>query len=250
MKKTLLFAFAVFMGVASMEAQTVVFEDNFESYENATNLTSAGYAVWEGMATVTDVTVEGGTANSGNKFGKSDVSKLNFAFRKTFTLEAGKTYTWTVATKMQDGVKHILQVNPTTVYQKLEVFNADWQTHSLQFTVQAGSEEVTLAVYRYAQKVVSFDDFKLVEETSTGISSIENDDVEIFQSSSGSFTITAPAEISSVKVFALSGQLIRQVVNPGSSEVNLDLNEMPQGLYILSIEDTRGSVSVKKVVNN
>lgn len=252
MKKSLLFVFAMLMGIATIEAQTVVFEDGFESYDNGYNLVGAGYAVWEGSATVTDVTTEGavGTANSGNKFGKSDMSKNNFAFRRTFTLEVGKTYTWSIATKVQDGVGYTLQVNPVATYQKIDLNNVVWETHSAQFTVQEGAETVTLAVYRWAKKVVSFDDFKLVENISAGISSIGKEDVEIFQSASGSFTITGSVEISSVKVFALSGQLIKQVVNTGSSKVNLELNEVPQGIYILRVQDKQGSVSVKKVVKN
>ena len=54
-----------------------------------------------------------------------------------------------------------MQVNPTETYKKVEVTNADWQTHSIQFTVQEGKEEVALAVYRWPKKVVSFDDLSI-----------------------------------------------------------------------------------------
>lgn len=253
MKKTLLFVFAVLFSISAMNAQTVIFEDGFESYEHGYNLVDADYDVWEGTATVTDVTAEGaeGTANSGDKFGKSDANKTNFFFRKTFTLEAGKTYTWEIATKSEDGTKHSLKVYPKETYPISEdFFNVDWQTHSVQFTVEAGFEEVTLAVYRWSQKVVSFDDFKLVEETSTAINGVKDDAVQVTQTASGEFIVTGTNDISSLSVFTTSGQLVKKMANKGASEVTFNLNGQPQGVYILKVEDVQGDVSVKKVVNN
>ncbi len=251
MKKTLLFVFAVLLGFGTIKAQTVIFEDGFENYDHGYNLVDADYDVWEGTATVTDVTAEGvtATANNGDKFGKSDAGKNNFYLRRTFTLEAGKTYTWEVATKMQDGVKHVLQVNPTDTYQKVDVFNDDWQTHTVQFTVQDGFEEVTLAVYRWATKVVSFDDFKLTEEASTAISEVKDDAIQVAQTALGEIVITGSNKISSLNVFSIDGQLVKQMANNGVSEVTFNLNGQSQGVYILQIEDVQGNVSVKKVVN-
>ena len=160
MKKNLLLTIAMLTGFTFLSAQTVVFSDDFESYDEGTSLTSAGYDVWEGTASVVL-----GDAYEGNKFGQSDVSKINFAIRKSLTLEAGKTYTIEIATKIQDGVKHILQVHPKAAYEAawVECFNADWVNQTTQFTVTAGNEEVVVALYRYGLKQMSFDNIVIKE---------------------------------------------------------------------------------------
>jgi hypothetical protein len=143
------------------EDTTYVFKDNFESYDVGTNLTSAGYVVWEGTATVAT-----GGAFEGNNFGTSDAGKVNFAFRKTLTLEAGKTYTLEAATKIQDGVKHFVQVHPKAAYESawVECLNANWENHTTEFTVSEGNTEVTIALYRWATKTMSFDNIILKEK--------------------------------------------------------------------------------------
>ncbi len=138
----------------------IIFQDNFESYAEGASLASAGYIIWEGSATVAT-----GNAFEGSKFGMSDMSKINFAFRRPITLEAGKTYSIEVATKIEDGVKHFLQVHPRATYEYawVECLNSDWVKHSTQITVTPGNEEVTVALYRYALKRLSFDDIVIKE---------------------------------------------------------------------------------------
>lgn len=138
----------------------VVFKDDFENYKIKSNLQGHGYTVWEGSATV-----QSGGAHKGSQYGQSDISKNDFAIRRTFNLEAGKTYRLEVATKIEDGVKHIIQVHPRAVYEPswVNCTNSDWQSHSTEFTVQAGSEDVTIALYRWAKKTLSFDSISLTE---------------------------------------------------------------------------------------
>lgn len=136
------------------------FQDDFESYAAGANLGRFGYLVWEGVARVIS-----GDAYEGNKFGQSNAADLNFAIRKTFTLEAGKTYRLEVATKNEDGLKHVIQVHPKTAYEAAwkDCFNADWENHVTQFTVTTGNEEVTIALYRWQKKLLSFDHIRLTE---------------------------------------------------------------------------------------
>lgn len=132
----------------------VVFQDDFEEYAVGANLANEGYVVWEGTATVV-----GGGAFEGARFGQSDASKNNFAIRRTLNLEAGKTYSLEVATKIQGGVAHTIQVHPRAVYEYAwkNATNAEWETHTTQFTVTEGNEEVVIALYRWAKQQLSFD---------------------------------------------------------------------------------------------
>lgn len=52
MKKILLIMITVLTGFSVLNAQTVVFADDFETYADDYNLVDAGYEVWEGTAIV------------------------------------------------------------------------------------------------------------------------------------------------------------------------------------------------------
>lgn len=132
----------------------IVFQENYEEYAAGTSLTDLGYDVWEGTATV----VSGG-AFEGQQFGQSDVSKNNFAVRYPITLEAGKTYSIEIATKMQDGAKHVFQVHPRSEYEYawVECFNSEWEVHTTEITVTEGNEDVIIALYRWPTKQLSWD---------------------------------------------------------------------------------------------
>lgn len=138
----------------------VVFKDEFENYDVGSNLQQQGYTVWGGSATV-----QSGEAQKGSQFGQSDISNNDFAIRRTFKLKAGKTYRYEVATKIEDGVKHIVQVHPRATYESSwkDCTNSEWESHSTEFTVQAGSEDVTIALYRWTKKKLGFDEISLTE---------------------------------------------------------------------------------------
>lgn len=139
---------------------TIAFQDDFEEYAEGTSLTEKGYVVWEGSAKVAK-----GGAFEGSRFVKCDISKNNFAVRRSIILEAGKTYSFEVSTKMQDGAGYSIQVHPKAAYGDswINASNADWQTHITQFTVTEGNEEVTIALYRWPKKELSFDQIFLKE---------------------------------------------------------------------------------------
>lgn len=251
MKKTLLFVFAVLMGLPTLlEAQATVFEDDFESYANGYNLVDAGYAVWAGTATVTDVSVAGGDAFSGNNFAQCQPDNNDFYLRKNLTLEEGKTYTFEVMTKSPDGKNHraVAKVGDRSIQGDL-VNATDWTKTSITFTVGAGETDVIVWVYSWPVSRVDVDDFRVVEESATAISNVKADAVQVAQTASGEFLVSAENNISSLSVYTSGGQLVKQVVNTGTSEVKFNLNGQSQGLYVLCIEDVRGNVSVKKVVN-
>ena len=138
----------------------VIFHDDFECYPQTADVKNYGYTIWGGGASVV-----WGHAYDGKQFGRSNARQLNFSVRRTFILEAGKTYRLEVATMNQDGAKHVVQVHPKAAYglSWIDCFNADWQKHSTEFAVTPGNEEVTIAIYRQEQKVLGFDDITLTE---------------------------------------------------------------------------------------
>lgn len=219
-------------------ASPVVFEDYFEKYTDGQNLGSF-YTVWEGAATAVDgnVTTSWGTAFEGDKYGKSDNAKNNFYLRKTFELEAGKTYVWELATKMTDGAKHVMSVLPGDVYPALDFTNRDWQKHTIEFTVVEGKTSVTLSLYRWPTKNLYFDSFVLKEkDTSTATSdefSFGNNELVVYPNPVHDvLNILHNRENSEVRekaVFNLHGKLIMvfQEANP------LNVSSLSPGIYFL-----------------
>lgn len=142
-----------------------VFEDYFENYSDGQSLGSV-YTVWEGSLSAVDAaqTSTWGSAYEGNGFARSDASNTSLYVRKSFELEVGKTYVWELATKMTDGAKHVMSVIPADIYPKLDCYNADWEKHSIEFTVQEGHADVTLSLYRWPTKNIYIDNFVLREK--------------------------------------------------------------------------------------
>ena len=139
---------------------SIIFQDDFEQYAEGADLTGEGYIVWEGSATVGS-----SGAFEGARFGHSDISKNNFAIRRPITLEAGKTYSFEVTTKMQDGAGYTIQVHPKAAYEAawVSASNAEWETHTTQFTVTEGNENVVIALYRWPKKQLAFDNIVVKE---------------------------------------------------------------------------------------
>ena len=216
----------------------VVFEDYFETYTDGQNLGSF-YTVWEGAANAVDenITTTWGAAFEGDKFGKSDNAKNNFYLRKTFELEAGKTYVWELATKMTDGAKHVMSVLPADAYPALDCTNSEWQKHAIEFTVVEGKTLVTLSLYRYPTKNLYFDNYVLTEkETSTAtndeIFGGENDLVVYPNPVHDVLNILSLLENSEGReksVYNLHGKLMMvfQEANP------LNVSSLPPGIYFL-----------------
>lgn len=157
--------FFVLLIATSINAQVVLFNDDFEAYEPNTLISNEGYVVQNSIITV----VQDEGANSGEKYLKSDALKNDLYFKREFSLEAGKTYEWSIATKIDNGIKHRIKVVSLSghEYGLLEPTNSSWQTHTLKFMVLAGEEKVYLQVYRWAKASISFDDFILSDTEET-----------------------------------------------------------------------------------
>jgi len=156
------------LSLEAINDPSLVYADTFEGYANGTNLNTA-YTVWNGPATtISDIEeASWGFAYQGNGFASTNSAQKSFYLRKTFQLEAGKTYEWSLATKAPAGSMHIMQVHPTASYGQLELSNSEWTDNKLTFTVNAIDTEITLALYRYSTSTVLFDNFRLRE---TGVS--------------------------------------------------------------------------------
>ena len=141
----------------TISAQVVIFEDQFDNYNSDFDLAKAGYVLWEGTASVTE-----GDAVSGTRFATLQPTANNCYFRRTFTLEEGRSYTFEVYTRSPEGMNHraVAKVGARIIQGPL-VNQTSWTKSSVTFTVEAGESEVVLWVYSYPLSSVDIDGFKL-----------------------------------------------------------------------------------------
>lgn len=201
MKKNLLLTFAMLTGFTFLAAQDVVFSDDFESYADDANLADAGYAIWEGGAVVSDVTIDGGTANSGNKIAVLQPAGNNYYFRKVVDVEEGKNYTFEATTKSPGAKNHRIGYilgSDAAVTAPL-VGATEWTKSTLSFTPAAGQTSVVLYVYSYPVSAVHLDDFMLTVEASAVTATLSALSIDVgtlvpaFDENTFDYTATLPA---------------------------------------------------------
>jgi sialate O-acetylesterase len=147
----------------SGNGQITLFEDDFEHYAIGTELLDVGYYYWN-----TTLSVAG---EDNNKYGQSDTAKNNTLISRTFTLEAGKTYNWSVSTRRTEETSSVYTLNVRSgnyVYATLELTNGtNWETNSVEFQVERGFEDVTLQIYQWPAFKFCVDNFRLVDTEQT-----------------------------------------------------------------------------------
>ncbi|TLX71372.1 T9SS type A sorting domain-containing protein [Labilibacter sediminis] len=250
MKKSLLFlAIACIIGL-NVNAQTTIWEDNFDSYTAPTDLSTQGYVVWEGTCLAADAAGNGITAVSGTNVAKCSTGASNNVYlRKTINLEGGKQYTYSAYTMQADGKKHFIQVVVDGATLKAEGTNTTWATKSITFTPST-TQDVVLTTYLWPSGFAMYvDDMKLVEDAPTSIGDTEANQVVVAPNpSKGSFKVTGSAAIASVDVYNTSGQLVKKIEGLAQNEVSVELDNAAPGVYMVKVKAVSGENTISKVV--
>lgn len=250
MKKSLLFITAVVVGLSTATAQNVVFEDRYESFDVGTSLTNEGYAVWEGTATVTDEATSGSAPANGSKYAFCQPGGNSFYLRKPLTLEVGKSYTFEVMTKSPAGNNHriVARIGTRNVQSAL-INHTDWQSTSVNFTVEAGEEECVFWIYSFPTTAVHVDDFIVKEQGATAISQNEaSKGLSVLYSSNAQLRVTGDAALASYSVFSLNGQAVQRADAINANELLIDLSAQAKGIYVIKATDVNGLVYIQKVI--
>jgi len=249
MKKNLLLLLVLPAFSLALNAQ-IVFEDDYESYDDATNLTSVGYKVWEGTASVVDVDVQTGEspAYSGSKYAKCIPGNNNFYLRRNLTLVEGKTYTFEVVTRSPEGKNHKVEIKVGDRAVSNGVVNhKTWNKVSVEVTIGSGETSAVAYVYSWPKARVDVDDFKVYEGTATRISKNEIESFKVFPNpSKGLFTLSGENTINRYVVYNSAGQAVKDVNSIGNPQTTVNLSELPKGLYMIKVVDERGDSHIVK----
>lgn len=230
--------------------QTVVFEDDFESYEDGVSLGNVDYVIWEGSAVVSDVTIDGGTANSDDKYVKcnSGTTKMYY-LRKNLTLIEGKAYNFEIYAKTPNGGEYRIgyKLGANTAVFSNYMTNSEWVKSSISFTVGAGGESAVLMVNSKVGANVDVDDFKLIGDFSSGVPEKTISDYSIVKAGNGKYRISGSENMVSYTIYTLCGQ---QLMCSKARLNVLDLSKFSKGIYLLKIQDSQDSERLFKLLND
>ena len=165
---TFLFLFFVTISFAQKE----VYYEDFESQDIGAKLTS-----WKGMKFMGwNKSVWKVVEENDNKFGQSSDQQKVFLV-KTFDLEAGATYRWSVDTKVVNNGHGWKRSHTLTVTAKGDNDNHKygfvsvdeptsnkWNSSTIEFTVLDGKTKVSLQIFRFAEgAIMAVDNYKLTK---------------------------------------------------------------------------------------
>ena len=239
-KKLLLQLFLIMLFIPLINAQTVVFSDNFDTYTVGASVTTLGYTVWETGAYIkADVPGNSG-ANYINMAGTA--AKSNYV-RKTVAVTAGHNYTFSAFTMTPATKNHAIGyklVSGASTNSALFT-NSTWTEHSISFTA-VNSENVDLFIYIYGANTVNSDDWKLIDNSvSTATQNTSSASVQLTRSGLNQFSVSG-CEVNSCLLYDINGRLL-QTAYKNRFDVG---NACGKGVYIAKITDKSGLVYHRK----
>jgi hypothetical protein len=252
MKKHLLLLLVLPALSLALSAQNAVFEDDFESYSDGTDLTSVEYKVWEGVATVVDDTVQTdqSPAYGGHKYVKCVPGNNNFYLRRNITLEEGKTYTFELVTRSPAGKNHkiAIKVGDRTITSSL-VNHKTWNKVSVEVTVGSGETSAVAYLYSWPISRVDVDDFKVYEGTATRISKNEISKFNVYPNPThGMVRLTGDKAIDSYVVYNSMGEVVKNISSVNQTQALVDLTGVTKGLFLIKITDVEGGEHIVKTL--
>lgn len=252
MKKCLLSLALALFAFSGINAQTVIFEDNFESYAVATDLFQQGYATFnEAEPQNVSFTV---ADDNGTNVGIGNVV-TGWSVQKVLEdLEVGATYTWSFRFKCSVAKPHTISVKSIngeveTELSKVQITDlvaGVWRDYEVSVTIAEG-DKLKFNVYRWFKDAqTSIDDYKIVKEISTAVGETSASKLEFYPNpSNGSFTLRTASEQSDLEVYSLNGKLVHSQKLDGSVN-SVDLPDDLNGLYIMKVY-SGSDVNIKKI---
>ncbi len=256
MKQILLFITALFLSAGAL-AQNLVTNAGFEAWNNETRPTD-----WSKAESVTQETtiIRSGTYSAKHTGGTK-------ALGQYVTLTGGKTYTvsiwyYTVENdgtdsriwaKWADADKTLFDNEATEA--QLEGPNnkyfptfGEWAEYSTTVAAPASAAFLYLEVRTYSGAITYWDDFSVTEENATKINQQKAGLVTVYPNPFYSEFSIEGAEIASVELINLAGQLVLQAEGNNLDKVVIPTITIAKGVYMLKITDVNGKVLTKKVI--
>lgn len=245
MKHILLLAAIMLISFTSaVNAQSVVYYENFDSYATATNVATLGFIMWECGATVkADIAAQSGL-NYASIAGTA--AKSNY-MRKSVAVTAGQEYTFKVYTLAPTGTTHKIGVKSevgttVNVISPQNLNNNSWTEQSINFTATA-TENVHLFLYIWGANTLHSDDWQLVNNSiTTDLATTRESSVSVQKSGINQVSVHG-CEVSSCNLYDINGRLLQSVTNN-----HFSIDSSYKGVYVVKITDKAGLVHNRKII--
>jgi len=245
MKKIIFLTVICMVFCSFLNAQTVLFADDFESYSDGTGLSSVGYDIWEGTARVTE-----GSAFDGTKYVNcTGTANKTFYLRKTVTLSTAGSYTLTLATQAPASKEHRIgyKFASSSAVVADKVTNTNWQEYTVDITAET-AENITFWVQFFGAGNVHVDKLKLTKNISTAATSASGMNFSVVNTSeNGLFRIIGAEKLKDIGVLDIHG---RMVIHQSDNMSTINLTGFPDGIYILKTRDIKGNTGVIKLIKH
>ena len=241
----LLLSFVVIAFTSTLKAESVVYNDNFDSYTTGVGVGTLGYIMWECGAAISEAV----PANSGTKFANiTGTAAKSCYMRKTVAVIAGHNYRFDVYTLGVAAKAHKIGYKSTVgslvnfTSPNPAFTNNTWVKQTSSFTAVA-SENVDFFIYVYGTGNIYVDDFVVTDNSvTTRIENAPTSTVEIYKTAANQISING-CEVFSCKLFDVSGKLIQSATqNQFSIESNF------KGILFAKITDKSGAIYNHKFV--
>ncbi|MEN8228059.1 MAG: T9SS type A sorting domain-containing protein [Bacteroidota bacterium] len=268
MKKILLIAILfVFAGMIT-NAQTVLFEDDFEDYfvgdiliEGDVYPSFTAYPDAEGwfindVGRTTEILADSVDGVKVNQYAyAAKTSNAGYGISMQLELEAGKDYAFVVNAKSFAAKNLKLQVWAYESDNKLadSVVNnlgdtIFWETDSLLFTPNPDTLMTVFSVSTWPTKHTWVDNWMVVDITGVGVEEVQAMNFSVYPNpTSGNFKISGLESIASYSVYNITGQIVKRA-SVDQNEVDVDLSDYPKGLYMIEAKNRKGISAVSKII--
>jgi hypothetical protein len=252
MKRSLLFVFIAFVAFPVLNAQTVVYSDDFQGYSDGYDITLEDmYSIAANKTKSAIIVKDSDDANnlcveiSGLDDGTHGLTfKIGSgAIAEGFTEKDNGNYTFKGRVKSELGGKVKLTIYGTADIENLEngsTLEKTWTEVTTTFTINTQDTIYpTFVVYSYKNQKVYFDDVQLIKEDATSIRKVNNVDVSIYPNPVCNAVIfNGTSDVRSVEINDITG---RKAISVNEVSGNrLDVSGLKNGIYIMKVTTDNG----------
>ncbi len=257
-KKYLLIALFTFVLTSSLQAQEVIFEDDFESgYTDATSIiTVNGWQSWagDGATPVVESKNSPSTGVDSSDWYAEILTGGYTTVARNYPLKSGETYEFKLSYRRSGTGTLKLQVhdNSNAIVAVSENVNSDvWAELMVSFEANADENHSFRFIQNWGTGPMAFDNVSIKCTTCSTASIADNDAFEfaMYPNPANDFiTFKTQEELSSIKVYNIIGKEVLSLNKLSQKTVNV--SKFEKGVYIMKIEAKNGSLVSRKFVKN
>lgn len=239
--------------LTNMNAQTYLYQDNFNSAAVDATVTSLNYQ----LAQTGTIQAANALGNNGSQFVKitANTNTISFKSPAITNFVTGKNYTLDVMTNAsatRNRTPYVWPIGGTrTVIGGSIVSAVGWTRSTYTFKLQVNETEFRVGVYSGTSTADLYvDDLMLYEDPGASVANVNTTNTKVIKNLlGGEYRIISDEMLREYGIYNMNGQLVKQVNDLYSTNIPVNLIGLSKGVYIFKITDKNSQVYTQKVVN-